>query len=573
MRQIAYADVRLGDVSQLQSMIDYQERILRDLGDSNNRYREVLKANEALEKKLENATKDLESERAKLAHCESRLTQDQMVDASLLNNEMLLCREYDELEKGISDRDVYIIVLQMKLLAEKEEVEKLKTTIVDLEHKNEKMSTELKRMSQSYNQERCQSLKLSECIRLQGDEIQKIDQLRKELRETKYQNIIIMEERDARIQELDELKKWAEALKTRFDVVERQKNTSIQKTEFVSNNCAVLQDTIRSLKQKLSTTNLELDETKKRNELLVKDCELFKKQRNHALEARLEAVNTRDSIAAEKDSLQSKYTEMLAKRERMNEERASLIQSCDTLHARYEKASDDVIRFKTSLNEKELEVEDLARRLKLADEKNQRNDKLLDKLPVFSDNDDVISNDVEPNEACTNDGDEETAASRRPWRERRMKSLLKSIKHRISGDRADDSSSRDAVGLVAGNVTMDVLQHLLPNLNTRPSGIVDIAQSSTLTTRTMQRQMMLLKNPKGAWDKTERSNTAPVGIQNLTTYGEDNKDELTKLRSASSSSDIEYPEDVNIVPRIFRCRSGDITAKFSPVYKRTNSTQ
>lgn len=77
-----------------------------------------------------------------------------MVDVSLLNNEMLLCREYDELEKGISDRDVYIIVLQMKLLAEKEEVEKLKTTVVDLEHKNEKMSTELKRMSQSYNQER-----------------------------------------------------------------------------------------------------------------------------------------------------------------------------------------------------------------------------------------------------------------------------------------------------------------------------------------------------------------------------------------------------------------------------------
>lgn len=104
----------------------------------------------------------------------------------------------------------------------------------------------------------------------------------------------------------------------------------------VLNFCSCILDFVfsRSLKQKLSTTNLELDETKKRNELLVKDCELFKKQRNHALEARLEAVNTRDSIAAEKDSLQSKYTEMLAKRERMNEERASLIQSYDSLHAR-----------------------------------------------------------------------------------------------------------------------------------------------------------------------------------------------------------------------------------------------
>jgi butyrate kinase len=76
------------------------------------------------------------------------------IDESLIKNELLLCHEYDEMEKGIADRDVYIIVLQMKLLSEKEEVEKLKKTMEELEHKNEKMARELKRVSMSYNQER-----------------------------------------------------------------------------------------------------------------------------------------------------------------------------------------------------------------------------------------------------------------------------------------------------------------------------------------------------------------------------------------------------------------------------------
>ena len=92
---------------------------------------------------------------------------------------------------------------------------------------------------------RCQSLKLSECIRIQGDEIQKVDELRKQLRECKYKNIVIAEERDAKVQELMELKKWAEALKTRFDVVEKEKITSMEKTEVVSNNLVFLQESVR----------------------------------------------------------------------------------------------------------------------------------------------------------------------------------------------------------------------------------------------------------------------------------------------------------------------------------------
>lgn len=90
----------------------------------------------------------------------------------------------------------------------------------------------------------------------------------------------------------------------------------------------------RSLNQKLSSTIVELEEMKKRNELLSKDCDLFKTQRNHALAARHEAVNSRDKVMAEKDAIQSQYDDLLAKREQVNEERASVIQSYDSLHSR-----------------------------------------------------------------------------------------------------------------------------------------------------------------------------------------------------------------------------------------------
>ena len=83
-----------------------------------------------------------------------RLQEEEKLDASLFKNELVLYNEYDKMEKGIADRDVYIIMLQMKLLAEKEESEKLKMKVEELEHKNEKMARELRRVSQNYNQER-----------------------------------------------------------------------------------------------------------------------------------------------------------------------------------------------------------------------------------------------------------------------------------------------------------------------------------------------------------------------------------------------------------------------------------
>lgn len=216
-----------------------------DLQDISKKYSLLLKKNRDLEERLVKADKNLEFELERRQQFETRVSTTMEADEDAQKNEELLYRELDDLRKGVADRDVYIIVLQMKLLAEKEECEKLRSKIHELEDKNETISRDLHRVSENYNHERCQSLKLSECIRLQVDEIHKMDELKKRLRESQFQNILIRDERDCKADELQELKKWAEALKTRFDIVEKEKHDFLEKNEIVTSSCDSLREKVR----------------------------------------------------------------------------------------------------------------------------------------------------------------------------------------------------------------------------------------------------------------------------------------------------------------------------------------
>ena len=197
-------------------------------------------------------------------------------------------------------------------------------------------------------------------------------------------------------------------------------------------------------------------------------------------------------------------------------------------------------------------------------------------LPDVSDDDDGEHDDDDISdgaENCNEAGaaDEETAERRRrPWRERRMKSLLNSIKNRISGDRVDTNlPARDPVSLVAGNVTLDVLQHLLPNLNTRPCSTVDPTQAPKLS-RTLQRQMCLRKQKADCGLNKDRAKTAPCGLEGSLSFPFDEDYPSGGVKSASSTPDLMYPADVNVVPSFFRSRSHNLTQKN---FRRANSAQ
>ena len=226
-------------------MAEHLQRTYADLHNITTKYSYVVKAKRELEEKLEVAEKDLEFEKARQEEYEKRLMDKMLSKEDAEKHEILLLTECDDLHKGVADRDVYIIVLQMKLLAEKEECDKLRKKLDVVERKNETMAQELRQVSANYNHERGESRKLSECIRLQVDEIQKIKELKQHLRDNQFENILLRDERDCVAEELKELKNWAEALKTRFDVIEKEKCDFLEKNEFVTNNCANLQESVR----------------------------------------------------------------------------------------------------------------------------------------------------------------------------------------------------------------------------------------------------------------------------------------------------------------------------------------
>lgn len=166
--------------------------------------------------------------------------------------------------------------------------------------------------------------------------------------------------------------------------------------------------------------------------------------------------------------------------------------------------------------------------------------------------------------------DERLAVVRRPWRERRMKSLLHSIKTRIAGERVEDNQARDHVSLVAGNVTLDVLQHLLPNLSMRPSSSVDPKQMPNIS-RTIQRQMCLRKKKTDCGLQKIRSKTAPCAFENFANFSSSDEDIREGVKQASSTPDLMYPDDVNTVPPFFRCRSRNVSKKNK--FRRAHSSQ
>lgn len=229
----------------MQIMADHLQRTYADLHDMSLKFTSLLNAKNDLEEKLSKSESDLQFEKERRSEYEKIVTKVKDPDEFDETSILLLLHECDGLQKGIADRDVYIVVLQMKLLAEKEECEKLRNQLEEIEHKNGTMVTELHRVSENYRKEKGQSRRLSECIRLQGDEIHKVEELKKKVVEAQNETILVQDELDRKTEELKELTNCAEALKARFDIVEKEKYESLEKNENIMNNVSSMQESLR----------------------------------------------------------------------------------------------------------------------------------------------------------------------------------------------------------------------------------------------------------------------------------------------------------------------------------------
>ena len=107
----------------------------------------------------------------------------------------------------------------------------------------------------------------------------------------------------------------------------------------------------------------------KQKNILEKDSEMYRKQRDCALEGRKETIYQRDTAISEKEIIQMQYNELQNKRDSFNEERATLLQDYDELEKRYKATLEELGQFKRQLYAKEMEAEDLNRFLTEAEVK------------------------------------------------------------------------------------------------------------------------------------------------------------------------------------------------------------
>lgn len=226
-------------------MAEHIQQTYADLYDMSLTFTSLLNVKNDLEEKLSRSESDLQFEKERSNEYEKIMTEVNEPDEYDEKNILLLLHECDDFQKAIVDRDVYNVVLQMKLLTEKEECEKLKCQLDEVKRKYETMATELKRVSENDNQEKGQSRKFSECIRLEADEIHKVEELKKKLVKAQNEITLLQDKRDSRAEGLKELTKCSEGLNAWLNIVEKEKHESLGKIEDVMTNFRKMQNSMR----------------------------------------------------------------------------------------------------------------------------------------------------------------------------------------------------------------------------------------------------------------------------------------------------------------------------------------
>lgn len=265
----------------------------------------------------------------------------------------------DTLKKEKSDRDIYIIALQTKLLSANEGLDELQKKNESLHAKNEELHKVIKDISDSYKKKKCESLRLSERIQRQGDEIKKAEQTMRKYRECQFQNMKLREEKDRLQENLDELHKWTDALKTRFDIVEMEKQKTLTShTEIVADFGSV-QDELMTCKEEINEVQLVAAHLRERIRHLEHDRQTYKRQRDGALTARREAILDRDKAFLERDQAIKKYNELKANREAQIEDKILQLKNYDELVARSDVMEEELKQAKIKLREAERELQEV----------------------------------------------------------------------------------------------------------------------------------------------------------------------------------------------------------------------
>ena len=275
-------------------------------------YQHQLKENQQLNQNLSKMTSDLELKSKCLQYSEREIMKAEEREREARYNAETIKEtatfQIKECEKAMSEFNALRFVLLMNLMASEQQVEEGRK-------KHEELTCKLRELSKSFDKERRQSLMLSETIAAQKDSVRTAEDLTKRNRELQFISQKLQIEKDQAICELNELRRWADALKARYDVMEKNKQQCQETYESVAGDCSLIRKKMTELQLQLSISQRREEYLKEQNaELtcLMKKCQ---EQRDFYGEETRKAMNEREEARKERDQITQRYSDVLKEKE------------------------------------------------------------------------------------------------------------------------------------------------------------------------------------------------------------------------------------------------------------------
>ena len=353
----------------LDIMSSHLKRTIQDLQDMTLRYDQVLKTNHELSKNLQEALFDLQGKSNRLELLEKQI---QDGEARLLEAHTSAQRAQDSFGQKISlererinENNTFIIALQMRLLEYKEQIDGLEKQNSELISQNDCLKGKLSEICKHYENERRQSMRLTERLETQKSDIERVQETKRKYRELMFQNQQILRERDDIVEELEQLKNWTEALKVRYDIIKQEKDETLESHETVVADCSNLRDQSYRLELTINQAKRREEDLAKLNKDLEQAVKSYKKQRDLCEQARKEAIMERDQAKIERDEYQQRYQEVVNSRDAKINRHMEETKKFETL---YEEARKELIVVKGRLEEAENSRQMLLNQLTLVSE-------------------------------------------------------------------------------------------------------------------------------------------------------------------------------------------------------------
>ena len=365
-----------GRAPDLDIMSNHLKRTITDLQDLTIRYDTILKENDALEKRLSRTSSELKDKDRLIEELEKRkfdtealLMESHSSAKKMVDGAALHCQVRN---REMEERTHFIIALQMKLLTTKEEVDNLREKLEETIKQKDQLLNRFTEISKNYDNQRRESMKLTEKLEIQKDNIQRAEELKVKFRQIQFSNQKLKAEKEEALRELEELKCWTEALKARYDIVEEDRKQTQESHESTVADYSVLRDRADELELKLAISSREIEDLKKRCKDFEQTANTYREQRDLYEKAWKETSAEREQLRKERDDATIRLTEVIRNRdEAINRQ----MEYSRQFELQFKRTSEELHSVRDRLYQTEMEMEEL-RKVKL-----QRNSSDVDDSP------------------------------------------------------------------------------------------------------------------------------------------------------------------------------------------------